>query len=161
MTIVIRPATPADADVIYRFIVGLAEYEREPHAVEVTPEVLRAQLSSKPAPFECLIAEFDGAAAGFALFFSTYSTWMGKGGIWLEDIFVPESLRRRGIGGALLRAVAKLAVERHCGRLEWAVLDWNQPAIDFYRSLGARAMDEWTEYRLTGSALNELAGERP
>lgn len=155
----IRPAGPADAEVIHAFIVGLAVYERAPDAVEVTPAELAAQLAADVPPFECLLA-FDGARpVGFALFFPTYSTWRGRVGLHLEDLFVPEADRGRGVGRALLRRLARIAVERGCARLEWAVLDWNAPAIGFYRRLGAEAMDEWTTHRLTGAALAALGGE--
>jgi GNAT superfamily N-acetyltransferase len=153
----IRPAGPDDAETIHAFIVGLAVYERAPDAVEVTPAELRAQLASPTPPFECLLAFDDGRPVGFALFFQTYSTWRGRTGLHLEDLFVPEPHRRRGVGSALLRRLARTAIDRGCARLEWAVLDWNTPAIDFYRSLGAEALDEWTTHRLTGPALVALA----
>ncbi|MBK9001296.1 MAG: GNAT family N-acetyltransferase [Myxococcales bacterium] len=158
MTLRIRTALPADASLVLGFIRELAEYEREPLAVEATAETLRAQLSSAAPPFECLIAELDGSACGFALFFQSYSTWRGRPGLYLEDLFVSESQRGRGVGKALLSRVARIAVERGCARLEWAVLDWNQPAIDFYRALGAVPMAEWTVFRLTGDALTQVAG---
>lgn len=154
----IRPAGPDDAEIIHAFIVGLAVYERAPDAVEVTPAELRRQLASSSPPFECLLAFEGDRAVGFALFFTTYSTWRGRTGIHLEDLFVPEADRRRGVGSALLGRLAGVALERGCARLEWAVLDWNTPAIDFYRRLGAEAMDEWTTHRLTGPALATLAG---
>jgi GNAT superfamily N-acetyltransferase len=153
----LRPATPDDAATVHALIVALAHYEREPGAVVNSPDVLRAQLADARPPFECLLAEEDGAACGFALFFPTYSTWLGKPGIWLEDLFVLEAHRRRGIGRALLAAVARLAVARGCARLEWAVLDWNTPARDFYRRLGAESLDDWTMQRLSGVALDALA----
>lgn len=158
MTLRIRTALPADASLVLGFIRELAEYEREPLAVEATAETLRAQLSSAVPPFECLIAELDGSACGFALFFQSYSTWRGRPGLYLEDLFVSESRRGCGVGKALLSRVARTAVERGCARLEWAVLDWNQPAIDFYRALGAVPMAEWTVFRLTGDALTQVAG---
>jgi GNAT superfamily N-acetyltransferase len=153
----IRHAGPDDAELIHRFIVALAEYEREPAAVEVTPPVLRAQLAERPAPFECLIAELDGEPAGFALFFHNYSTWRGKRGIYLEDLFVDPARRGHGVGKALLAHIAAIARERDCTRLEWAVLGWNAPAIGFYERLGAKPLDEWTTFRLTGDALAALA----
>jgi GNAT superfamily N-acetyltransferase len=155
--IAVRRAVPADAEVIHALITALAVYEREPDAVVNTPDVLRAQLADPRPPFECLLAEEDGVARGFALFFPTYSTWLGKPGIWIEDLFVLEAHRRRGIGRMLLGRVAQLAVERGCGRLEWSVLDWNAPALAFYRRLGAVAMDEWTIHRVTGDTLRGLA----
>jgi GNAT superfamily N-acetyltransferase len=156
VTLAIRRATPADAEVVLGFIRDLARYEREPDAVEATVESLRADLGREPPPFECLVAELDAAPAGFALFFQSYSTWRGRPGIYLEDLFVPERLRGHGVGKALLTEVARLAVARGAGRLEWSVLDWNQPAIDFYLALGAVPMSEWTVYRLTGDALARL-----
>lgn len=155
----IRRADVRDAEQIHAFVVALAEYEREPAAVELTPEVLRAQLAAEPPPFECLVAELDGAPAGFALYFHTYSTWRGKRGIWLEDLFVVPEHRGRGVGRALLARLGAIACERDCARLEWAVLDWNEPAIGFYEGLGARPLDEWTTYRITGRALESLAAE--
>jgi GNAT superfamily N-acetyltransferase len=157
MEVSIRFATAQDAEVILGFIRELAAYEREPEAVEVTAAVIRAQMESDDPPFECLLAELDGAAAGFALFFRNYSTWRGRPGLFLKDLFVPERYRRNGIGRALLGRLAALSVERGCGRMEWSVLDWNQPAQDFYRSLGASPMDEWTIWRLTGDALERIA----
>lgn len=154
----IRMARPADAELIHRFIVELATYEREPDAVETTPERLRAQLSEARPPFECLIAELAGEPCGFALFFHSYSTWRGRPGIYLEDLFVPPEQRGRGVGFALLQRLAQLTIERGCARLEWAVLDWNQPAIDFYERLDAFPMDGWTVYRLTREPLEQLAG---
>ncbi len=153
----IRFAGPADAEQIHRFVCALAEYEKEPDAVEATPEDLRSQLASERPPFECLISEWDGRPVGFALFFQSYSTWRGRAGLYLEDLFVEPEERGRGHGLALLRRLAALAVERRCARLEWAVLDWNEPSIRFYRALGAEPMDEWTTYRLTGDALSSLA----
>ena len=158
----IRPAGPADAETVHRFVQALADYEREPDAVEATPDVYRRQLAEDPPPFRCLLAEEGGEPRGFALFFSTYSTWKGRPGVWLEDLFVPSEHRGRGIGERLLRAVAAEAVARGAGRLEWAVLDWNEPAIGFYRSLGSVAMDEWTTHRVSGEALLRLGGgDRP
>jgi len=156
----IRPATPDDAATILGFIQGLAEYEKEPDAVEVNESTLRRQMTSEHPPFECLIADTAAGPIGFALFFGTYSTWRGCPGIWLEDLFVPPQHRGRGAGAALLRRIAAIAVERGCARVEWSVLDWNQLAIDFYRRLGATPMDEWTTYRLTGEALSDLGGSR-
>lgn len=154
----LRVATPADAETILGFIQALADYENESDAVEVDAATLRAQLAESPQPFECLIASRDGRDVGFALFFHNYSTWRGRRGIWLEDLFVLPAQRGRGVGKALLSRVAAIARERDCARLEWAVLDWNQPAIEFYRSLGAAAQDEWTTHRVTGDALAKLAG---
>lgn len=161
MSLRIRFATPLDAPILHRFICELAEYEREADAVQVTADELRAQLSQSRPPFECLLAEDgEGAAAqaqGFALFFASYSTWRGRAGLYLEDLYVPPAHRGAGVGGALLAALAGLARARGCARLEWSVLDWNTPAIGFYERLGAVAMDEWTTYRLTDDALERLA----
>jgi GNAT superfamily N-acetyltransferase len=145
----IRLATDHDAALILSFIRALAVYEREPDAVLVTELVLREQLASAVPPFECVIAELDGAPVGFALFFHTYSTWLGKRGLWLEDLFVLPEARRHGVGTALLRHVGALATERGCGRFEWSVLEWNQPALDFYARMGAKVMQEWRICRVT------------
>lgn len=155
----IRFATSADAPTVLAFIRELATYEREPDAVEVTVETLAAQMAEPSPPFECLLAEDDGVPVGFALFFHTYSTWRGRRGIHLEDLWVTPSARRRGVGRALLVRLAAVAVERGCARLEWSVLDWNELAHGFYRGLGARPLDEWTVWRLDGAALATLAGE--
>ncbi len=152
----IRLAGPEDASTILRFIRELAAYEREPDAVEVDAQTLAAQLAEPSPPFECLIAE-DDEPVGFALFFSTYSTWRGRRGLHLEDLRVTPNARRRGVGSALLRRLATIAVERGCARLEWAVLDWNELAISFYRGLGATPQDEWTTWRLTDEPLRALA----
>jgi GNAT superfamily N-acetyltransferase len=157
MPTTLRATTVADVPQILAFIRGLAEYEKLSHEVEATEEKLRATLfpaSGRPAA-ECVIAHHDGAPAGFALFFTTYSTFLAKPGIWLEDLFVSPELRGRGIGKALVLHLAKLANARGCGRLEWSVLDWNRPAIDFYESLGAKRMTQWQICRLTGAALEQ------
>lgn len=153
----LRFAVPADAALILRFIRALAEYERQPDAVQVTEETLVAQLSAERPPFECLIAEQAGVPAGFALFFSTYSTWRGRQGIWLEDLFVLPEYRGRGVGAALFRRVGAIAAERGCGRFEWSVLDWNKLARDFYASFGARTLDEWLICRIEGGALAKFS----
>lgn len=157
MTLVLRFARPDDAATIHRFVVELATYEREPDAVVATVEDFRAQLAQSPPPFQALIAEFDGTPAGFALFFSNYSTWRGRPGLYLEDLYVTPALRGKGIGEALLARCAAIAVERGCARFEWAVLDWNRPAIGFYEKLGAKPLSEWTVYRLADDALSALA----
>lgn len=158
MTIRIRPAAPADVPTILRFIRELAEYERAPHEAVATPELLHeAIFSSKPA-CEALIGELNGVAEGFALFFHNFSTWKGRRGVYLEDLYVTPATRGKGLGKALLAAVAKVAVDRGCPRLEWNVLDWNEPALRFYRSLGAEPLSEWTIHRLSGEALARLAG---
>jgi GNAT superfamily N-acetyltransferase len=157
MSLTIRPAGPDDAATVHRFILGLAVYEREPGAVRVTPEELRVQLAGADPPFECLLAEADGVPVGFALFFHTYSTWRGCRSLHLEDLFVLEEHRRRGVGRALIARLAALARERGCARLEFAVLDWNAPAIAFYQALGAESLGDWTTYRLSDAALDALA----
>ena len=145
----VRFARPADAATILRFIQALAEYEKMPHAVETTVDTLTTQLASSPPPFECLLAEEGATPVGFALLFHTYSTWRGRRGIWLEDLFVLPEWRRRNVGRTLLDKIVSLAKERGCGRVEWSVLDWNQPAIDFYRAYGADLLDEWRICRMS------------
>ena len=159
MSVHVRPATPDDAPLIVELIRGLAEYERLAHECVATEERIRASLFGPRPEAEVVIAEAGGRAAGFALFFHNYSTFLARRGLYLEDLFVYPEFRGRGVGRALLRHLARLAVERECGRLEWWVLDWNEPAIRFYRSLGARPMDDWTVFRLTGEALRALAAE--
>ncbi len=152
----IRPATPADIPEILAFIRELAEYEREPAAAVATDaDLLRDGFGPTPR-FHCRIAEWDERPAGFALYFYNYSTWRGHAGIYIEDIFVRPAFRRRGIGKALLSAVASIAVAEGCPRLEWAVLNWNTPAIDFYTALGATPMSDWTTMRVSGDALQKL-----
>jgi GNAT superfamily N-acetyltransferase len=161
MGTVIRTATAADAAQILAFIRALAVYERAaPGAVVATEEGLLRD-GFGPSPFyQCLIAEHHGRPAGFALYFFNYSTWMGQPGIYLEDLFVLPELRGLGIGKALLKQVAAAAVEKGCQRLQWEVLDWNTPAIDFYRAMGAEFLDEWRNVRVGGEALTRLA-EQP
>ncbi len=160
MATLIRSAQPDDVPAIARLIRGLAEYERLSHVVTLDEPRLGEHLFG-PRPYaEVLLAEEAGAVVGFALFFHNYSTFLAQPGIYLEDLFVFPDQRGRGHGKALLTALARLAVERGCGRLEWAVLDWNEPAVRFYRALGAEPMDEWTTYRLTGPALQALAAEQ-
>jgi GNAT superfamily N-acetyltransferase len=155
----IRFATVDDVSLILRLIRGLAEYERlASEAVATEADVLASLFGERPAA-EVLIAEVGDDPAGFALFFHNYSTFLGKHGLYLEDLFVFPTHRGRGIGRALMRRLAQLAIERNCGRFEWWVLDWNESAIRFYESLGARAMSDWTVYRLTGQPLERLARE--
>lgn len=157
MALTIRFAGPDDAGTIYRFICELADYERAPHEVETDPNRIKAQLEESSPPFECLIAEEGRMPLGFALFFHNYSTWKGKRGIYLEDLFVPPRYRGNGVGRALLQSIAAIAVQRDCARMEWAVLDWNTPAFEFYRRCGALRMDDWVLCRITGAPLRELA----
>lgn len=155
--LVIRPASRDDVPVILGFIRALAEYEKLADQVVATEEKLAATLFGARPVAEVLIAEWQGQAAGFALYFHNYSTFLAQPGIYLEDLFVLPEHRGRGIGKALLVQLAKTAVERDCGRFEWSVLDWNTPAIEFYHALGAKPMDEWTVQRVTGDALKALA----
>ena len=158
MALTIRPATAADVGRILEFIRALARYEREPDAVKATEEDLLRCGFGEHKYFECLLAEWDGEAVGFALYFYDYSTWLGRPGLYLEDVFVDPPFRGRGIGKALLKRLAQIALEKGCGRMNWEVLDWNTPAIDFYRSLGAELKPDWLNVRLSGEALERLAG---
>jgi GNAT superfamily N-acetyltransferase len=153
----IRAATPADVPTILRFVRELAAYEREPDAVAATEALLHQALFGERPAAEAVIAEPDGEPAGFALFFHNFSTWTGRRGLYLEDLYVTPEARGRGVGGALLRHLAGIAVERGCARFEWSVLDWNAPAIAVYRAIGAVGMEEWTVQRLEGAALRRLA----
>ena len=154
----IRFARAGDTALVLDFIRGLAEYERLAHEVEADEDGLRETLFGDRPAAEVLIAELDGEPAGFALFFHNYSPFLARPGLYLEDLFVKPELRGNGIGRRLLARLAQIAVERGCGRFEWSVLDWNEPAIRFYEKLGARPMNGWTIFRVTGSALDELAG---
>ncbi|HXJ49270.1 MAG TPA: GNAT family N-acetyltransferase [Candidatus Acidoferrum sp.] len=156
MTVVIRQGERADVPVIAELIRGLARFEKLEHEVTMTEEMLAANLFGPHHYAETLIAEEEGAAVGFALFFHNFSTFLARPGIYLEDLFVIPEQRNHGVGRELLRELARLAVERGCGRLEWAVLDWNRDAIAFYERLGARPNSDWTIYRLTGEALSSL-----
>lgn len=152
----IRPATPADVPLMYSLVRALAEYEREPHSVKITEqELLRDGFGPNPY-YECLIAEEDGKPAGFALYFPIYSTWQGPS-LHLEDLFVPPEFRGKGIGKMLLQTVAATAVKRGCARLQWDVLEWNEPAISFYHSIGATMLHDWRRMRVSGEALQMLA----
>jgi GNAT superfamily N-acetyltransferase len=154
---VIRPARPADVPAIYRLIRDLAAYERSlPEVTGTQQDLASALFGPEPAVF-AHVADSDGRVAGFALWYLSYSTWQGRHGIYLEDVYVEPDQRRRGYGRRLLAELAALCVERGYGRLEWSVLDWNAPALGFYAALGATAMDEWTVHRLTGQALRALA----
>ncbi|SRR5581483_6020316 len=153
----IVPATENDVPVILDLIHALAKYEKLAHTVTATEERLRETLFGPKPAAEVLLAHWDRECAGFAVFFATYSTFLAQPGLYLEDLYVKLHLRGKGIGLALLKRLAELAIERGCGRLEWGVLDWNQPAIRFYERLGAVPMKEWMKYRLTGKALQSLA----
>ena len=158
MSLEIRTATSLDAELLHRFIVELAVYEREKaEVVENSVESLRAQLSADPAPFSCRLAFWKGEPAGIALYFFNYSSWRGRPGLYLEDLFVSPSLRGKGIGNALLRDLASIAVSQGCVRMEWVVLDWNQSAIEFYEKLGAKSIGEWSVFRLADQSLKDAA----
>lgn len=156
MTLAIRPATPADLPLIAQLIRDLADYEKLASEVRFDEAVMGEKLFGARPYAEVVIGELDGAPQGFALFFHNFSTFEGKPGIYLEDLFVRPAARGSGLGKALLSHLAMLALERDCARLEWSVLDWNEPAIGFYRKLGARLMDEWTVMRVDGTALQQL-----
>ena len=153
----IRPATADDVPLIRQLIAELAEYERLADAAVATDDDLCAQLFGAQPAAEVLIGEVDGEAASFALFFHNFSTFLGKRGLYLEDLFVRPAFRGSGLGRHLMASLARIAVQRDCGRFEWSVLDWNAPAIGFYRTLGATGLDEWTVQRLEGDALHALA----
>ncbi len=155
----IAPAEESDVPVILSFIRKLAEYEKLSHLVVATEENIREHVFGRNPVAEVLLAYWDEEPVGFALYFRNFSTFLGQPGIYLEDLFVEPGHRGRGIGKALLTRLAKIAVERGYGRLDWAVLDWNAPSIEFYRSLGAVPLDAWTAYRLTGEALDRVAGK--
>ena len=153
----LRPATPADCDDLHRLIVALAEYEKLTHLVEGSAEGLRTALFGARPSCEAVIAERHGRAVGFALYFTTFSTFLCRPGLYLEDVFVEPEHRGAGIGKALLRHLARIAAERGCGRFEWRVLDWNTPSIRFYESLGARILPEWELVRMTEAEFTALA----
>jgi len=155
----IRSATKADVPVILSFIKKLADYERLSHEVVATEKLLLETLFGRRRTAEVALGYFKREPVGFVLFFHNYSTFLGQPGIYIEDLFVDEVFRRRGFGRALLTYVARLAKERNCGRLEWSVLDWNEPAINFYKKLGATPMTEWTVHRVTGESLRKLAAD--
>lgn len=154
----IRQADADDAPLLLKFIRELAEYENAPQAVKTDVAQLRETLLSQEARARALVASVDGEPAGYAVYFYNYSTWLGRNGIYLEDVYVTPRHRGKGAGKALLKRVAAIAVADDCGRFEWSVLNWNRPAIEFYEYLGARAQSEWTTYRLEGRALRELGG---
>ena len=156
----IRSATAADVPVILRFIRELAEYEKLSHEVTATEELLRRHLFGERPMAEVILAVEDGVEAGFALFFHNFSTFVGKPGIYLEDVYVRPEFRGRGMGKAMMIYLARLARQRDCGRFEWSVLDWNKPSIDFYQSIGARHMSDWTMQRMTAEAIAALAEQK-
>jgi GNAT superfamily N-acetyltransferase len=155
--LILRFAEPADCNVLFELIKALAEYEKLSHAVTGDAQSLKEHLFDTKY-IEAILAEYAGQAVGFALFFHNYSTFLTKPGIYLEDLFVLPKYRRKGIGKALLTKLAQIAVQRNCGRLEWSVLDWNEPAIAFYRSMGASILDDWRICRVTEEGLNKLGG---
>jgi GNAT superfamily N-acetyltransferase len=155
----IAPASAADVGEIYAMIRELAAYEKLSHEVVATESDVRRALFGAPPEAHALVARVDGAAVGLALYFFTFSTFVGRQGIWLEDLFVRPAWRKRGVGGKLLARLAQVTVERNCGRLEWSVLDWNAPAIEVYKAIGAVGKDEWTIMRLTGENLQRLAAK--
>ncbi|GAM00875.1 GNAT family N-acetyltransferase [Sphingomonas parapaucimobilis] len=158
MSIILRPAEPADIATILGFVRELAAFEREPDAVVATGPMLAEALFGVPPAAEAVIAERDGQAVGFALFFANFSTWTGRRGLYLEDLYVTPAARGAGVGKALLIHLAGIARDRGWVRFEWSVLDWNTPAVEFYRAMGAQALDDWTVQRVSGAALERLAG---
>ena len=153
----IRPATSADVAAIHALIVELAIYEREPDAVVATVEQIHENLFGRDPVAYCHVAEVDGQIVGIAIWFLNYSTWLGKAGLYLEDLFVKPEFRSRGLGLKLMKTLAQICVERGYERFQWWVLDWNEPSINFYKSIGAEAMDQWTVYRLSNDALKNFA----
>lgn len=157
MSVVIREANRSDSSLILRFVKELASYEKAEHEVIATEASIENSIFGEGSSTQALICEKDGAPIGFAVYFFNYSTWLGKHGIYLEDLYVTNTERGSGAGKALLKYLAKIAVEKGCGRFEWSVLDWNEPAIKFYQSLGAKPKTEWLGYQLTGANLHALA----
>ncbi len=158
--IIARSATPADVPALFELIQALAEYEKLSHAVTGSSELLKEHLFGEKPFAEAIVAEYGGEVVGFGLFFHNYSTFLTRPGIYLEDLFVLPEYRRQGIGKKLITYLAGLAVERNCGRLEWSVLDWNSPAIAFYKGIGAKILDEWRICRVTGDSLSTLASQK-
>lgn len=158
MSFTIRPATPDDAATILGFITELAVYEKAGHEVEATEETIRASVFGRGSVTEAVILESDGKPAGFAVWFYNYSTWQAKNGLYLEDLYVSPDYRGSGAGKLLLKHLARIAVEKGCGRFEWSVLDWNEPAIRVYDAIGAEPQTEWIRYRLSGDKLKAFAG---
>lgn len=160
MKIDIYPAQKSDADVILNLIIELADYEKARHEVVASRQDIEKSLFGEDASAEALICRIDGQPVGYAVFFMSYSTWLGKNGIYLEDLYIGQKFRHCGAGKALLGHLADIARQRKCGRLEWSVLDWNQPAIDFYKSIGALPQDEWIRYRLDENGIQQLAATK-
>lgn len=159
MSVTIRPARPADASLIYALVRELAEYEKLAHEVDSTQEQIAAALFGPQPRLFCHIAEWEGGAAGFALWFLNFSTFRGRHGLYLEDIFVRPALRGKGIGKALMRTLARHCIDNDLARFEWTVLEWNKPSIEFYRSIGASLLDDWRVCRMSGEALAAFAGQ--
>ncbi len=156
-SIAVRPATLADASLILDLIIELAVYEKAPEQVVTSLADVERTLFSNDAKAHALVCELDGRPVGYAVYFYNYSTWLGRHGIYLEDVYVTPAARGQGCGKALLKHIAQIAVRENCGRFEWSVLDWNTPAIEFYEALGARPQSEWIIYRMTGDSLRQLA----
>lgn len=161
LPISIRKAAPKDLPLVLQFIRDLAEYEKEPEAVVATEALLEKHLFGDPPKAYCLLAFHQQQPAGFALYFFNFSTWLGRSGLYLEDLFVKPKHRKKGVGSALLVKLAQIAREQDCGRMEWAALDWNTLATDFYDKLGAVRLDEWTTFRMERSAIEKLAEGSP
>ncbi|VVD67166.1 GCN5 family acetyltransferase [Pandoraea capi] len=157
MSLTLRTATADDVGAIHGLMRELAVFEKLLDIFEATPESVHEALFGKTPAAECLMAEWDGQPVGYALFFHNFSTFLGRRGLYLEDVYVQPTMRGRGVGQALLRRLARIAIERNCGRFEWTVLDWNQPAIDFYTSQGATVLPDWRVVRMTGDALTQFA----
>lgn len=154
---IIRDAVPGDVPIIYKFIMDLAIYEKAEDEVVATEEEIHNSLFNCEIPTNCLICEEDGIPVGFAIYFFSYSTWLGKHGVYLEDLYVDPKVRGKGYGKTLIKSVAKIAYDKGCERFEWSCLDWNKPSLDFYNSLGAQEMKEWIRLRLSGEELKEFA----
>ena len=161
MSLIIRDALPGDAATILRFIRELAAFERAEHEVDATEDSIRASIFGPGSVTEALICEIDGRPAGFAVWFYNYSTWQAKNGLYLEDLYITPEFRGSGAGRQILRHLAARAVDKGCGRFEWSVIDWNEPAIRLYKAIGAEPQTEWVRYRLTGQALADFAKGQP
>ena len=157
--LVVRAATPADASILFNFILDLAIYEKAEHEVLATEETIRASIFAENSHVSALICELDGVPVGSAIYFFNYSTWLAKAGLYLEDLYVMPEYRGLGVGVKLLKAMAKIAIEKDCARFEWSCLDWNTPSREFYQSLGAVSQDEWVGYRMSGKTLSDFAND--